>query len=149
MIAAATPHFTELLYVLTPAVVVPLGVFCGNWALRYRLNYNQTAAPDFLLAVLIFDGAVISATKDFQPFVRDPHFGAVAQQFHIIFGFLTAAAWFQITNFAEPVLAEYYKLERRYARKGSFKWTLIWSWALVLGLVAAHIAFFFKGSGHG
>jgi hypothetical protein len=134
----------QFLHVMTPAVFVPAGVFLGNWGLRHHFEYNQTAASDFLLAVLIFDGAVIAAAKDFEPFIRDPEFREVAIQIHMLLGFAGAGLWFFLTKFAEPSLASYYALERRHSREGIFWTTMLWSWALVIGLVAAHIAFFLK-----
>jgi drug/metabolite transporter (DMT)-like permease len=140
----------ELVRIIVPAVIIPIGVFAGNWAIRYRSEYAQTAASDFLLAVIIFDGAVIAAAKDFEPFVHHPELRQIALQAHIVFGFVSAAIWWLIATFAEPLVASYYSRRRDRPTTPKFAVTLMICWMAVFILICAHVGFFIvQGHAHG
>src|SRR5262249_33496000 len=98
----------EIMQVIVPSVVVPAGVFGGNWAIRYRSDYTQTAASDFILAVLIFDGAVITTSKEFEHLIRSEEFRHLILHWHAVFFLIGCGLWWLIATFAEPLIAEYY-----------------------------------------
>jgi hypothetical protein len=133
----------EMVQVGMPTVVIPLAVFGGNWALRYRSGYEQTAAADFALAVLIFDGAVVTASKDFQPFVQNPLLQQATFHWHILMAIFSCFLWWSITTFGEPVVAEYYSTRRYVSANASFPFfSLMFCWIGIFVLLALHIGFF-------
>lgn len=134
--------FPEFMRIIVPTVVIPIGVFAGNWAIRFRSNYAQTAASDFLLAILIFDGAVVTTAKDFEPFIRNPELKQIVLQWHVCLAFAGMAVWWLIATFAEPLVESYYS--SRFNKTGSltFVVTLMICWVAVFMLVSAHIGFF-------
>ena len=99
-------HF---LPVFVSCILIPILVFGSNWALRYRQGYNQTAAADFLLALMVFDGAVISTSDVFQPFVANPQLRGLVVNWHMFMGALCIGLWWLIVHFGEPKLETYYK----------------------------------------
>lgn len=129
----------ETIRVGVPAFIVPAVVFGGNWAWRSEKEYNQTAASDFLLALLIFDGAVIATSETFQEFVRDPELKTIVIGWHITMAAISIALWWSILRWGEPRLARYYQNDRR----GTFPWLTFWTcWGFVLLLVMARVLFF-------
>jgi hypothetical protein len=88
------PDIVDFVRVIVPSVVIPAAVFGGNWAIRHKLHYTQTAAADFILAVLIFDGTVVTTTTEFEPFIRNQEFRQIAVHLHIVLavGFVGASA---------------------------------------------------------
>jgi hypothetical protein len=133
-------HFVEMVRVIVPAVVIPAAVFAGNWAFRYREQYTQTAASDFLLAVLIFDGAVVTTAKDFEPFIHDPELRQIVIHWHVVLGIIVVGTWWLIIRFGEPIVADYY--DRGTPGTVTFFGTLAICWAAVFMLVSVHIGFF-------
>jgi hypothetical protein len=133
-------HFAEMVRIVVPAVIIPGAVFTGNWAFRYREQYTQTAASDFLLALLIFDGAVVTTAKDFEPFIHDPELRQIVVQWHVVLGILAIGLWWLIIKYGEPVVASYY----RHGDPGviAFFATLSVCWVAVFMLVSVHIGFF-------
>ena len=131
-----------LLQIGVPAVVIPIAVFVGNWALRYREGYEQTAAADFILAVLIFDGAVVTTSTDFAPFVQDPDLQPIIFYWHIIMGFICCGLWWLITMFGEPVLADYYSKRSVYPQQWFPFLPIVLCWIGVFILLSMHVGFF-------
>jgi hypothetical protein len=138
----------EAFRIVVPAVVVPVGVFAGNWAIRYKSEYAQTAASDFLLAVLIFDIVAVMTAKDFEPFVRTPELRQILIHWHIFIGFVGATFWWLIATFGEPKVAAYYSARRNRPKLPIV--TLLLCWSAVFVLISLHIGFFFlQGDVHG
>lgn len=133
-------HFAEMVRVIVPAVIIPAAVFSGNWAFRYREQYTQTAASDFLLALLIFDGAVVTTAKDFEPFIHDAELKEIVVQWHVVLAILALALWWLIIKFGEPIVASYYA--RSAPGPIAFFSTLSICWMAVFMLVSVHIGFF-------
>ena len=132
----------SLLQIGMPAVIIPTAVFVGNWALRYREGYEQTAAADFILAVLIFDGAVVSTSKDFAPFVQDPTLQQITFYWHILMAFGCCFLWWLVTTFGEPRLAEYYATKSVYTQEWFPFVPVMLCWVGVFILLSLHILFF-------
>jgi hypothetical protein len=133
-------HLAEMVRVIVPAVIIPAAVFGANWAFRYKEQYTQTAASDFLLAVLIFDGAVVTTAKDFVPFIHDPELKQIVVHWHVVLAIAAIGIWWLIVRFGEPVVASYY--ERGTPNTAAFFGTLWICWAAVFVLVSVHIGFF-------
>jgi len=128
--------FAETLKIFVPAVIVPLCAFVGNWIYRGHNDYNLTGASDFLLALIVFDIAVISTAKDFEPFVKDESLRTAVIQWHIAATSITGVLWLAIIRYAEPKLADYYKSSRR--KKLEFPYShflLPWSLSFIIVLV--------------
>jgi hypothetical protein len=134
--------FAVFLQTFVPAVLVPVASFIGNGAYRYAKGYQQTAAADFLIAVVVFDAAVISATDAFKPFVRDPELRTVIVNWHLAMVVLSALFWMGILAWLEPSLEGYYE-ESKIPIDVSFPVLhFLAAWVLVLMDVALHIGFF-------
>ena len=138
-------HLAEMLRVIVPAVVIPAAVFCGNWAVRYKEEYTQTAASDFILAMLIFDGAVVTTAKDFEPFIQNPDLKQIVLYWHVCLGIAGMGLWWLIATFGEPVVAGFYT--RRETGQLTFFLTLAICWVAVFILISVHISFFFWHGG--
>jgi hypothetical protein len=134
------PDIVELFKVGVPAVIIPLAVFGANWAYRHHSEYNQTAASDFIMAVLIFDGTVVSAAKEFEPFIQHPELRLMAANWHITVAVLGGILWWLIVTFAEPVVAAHYST-RRNRPPFPFR-TLLNCWVGVFILISVHVSFF-------
>lgn len=130
----------DSLRILVPTVVIPAAVFGLNWAFRFRQDYAQTAPSDCLLAIMIFDGAVVSAAKDFEPFIHNEHLREAVQNWHILLAFLGVAIYLFFVTWAEPIVARYY--DRQGTGPMTFVGTLMLCWAIVFGLVSLHISYF-------
>jgi hypothetical protein len=135
-------EFAEVVKVATVAVIVPLAVFSANWIHRSRMGYSQTAAADFLLAIIIFDAVVVLTAQDFEPFLRSPQLRPVMAYWHFIAAFLSGLAWAGIVKFGEPALASYYKLRDTPLRTTFPGFTFLWCWMAILALIALHVGFF-------
>jgi hypothetical protein len=138
--------YIEAFKFLVPSVIVPLGVFGANWAVRYKSGYAQTAASDFLLAVIIFDLVAITTAKDVEPFVQAPELREIIVQWHVAIFLIGALFWWLIAQFGEPKMAAYYA-----ARRNKPNWPMaIFSlcWIAVFALMSLHIGFFFMKVGH-
>jgi hypothetical protein len=127
--------------IAAPTVIVPIGVFAGNWAFRYRSEYPQTAASEFLLAVLIFDIVAVTTAKEFEPFVHAPELRVVVIQWHIFMAFVGAGLWWAIATFGEPRLAAYYSATRH--RRNLPILTLVLCWIGIFMVLSLHTGFFF------
>lgn len=130
----------KFLTVFVPTVVIPLFVFAANWAWRHKAGYTQTASADFLLALLIFDGAVISAAEVFAPFVRTPELRDVVINWHIFVAAVTALCWYLVVRFGEPA----YESRRIAGESGA---PLVGCWSGALLVIALHIGFFVSDGG--
>lgn len=140
----------EMAKIATTTVVVPLGVFGANWMIRYRFKYTQTAAPDFLLAVLIFDAALVLAFKEFEPFVRSPQLRTLVPYWHTCAFVISGTVWLSIVHWGEPRLARFYESRRARPPKPFPIYTLILCWAAIAALMVLHIGFFvISGAGNG
>jgi hypothetical protein len=129
----------EIFKFLVPTLFVPLGVFAGNWALRYKSGYAQTAASDFLLAVIIFDFVAVITASDIEPFVRAPELRTIVVQWHVFILLISCFLWWLIATFGEPKLAHYYEREK------IPEWPIVTfslCWMGVLALMCLHIGFF-------
>jgi hypothetical protein len=131
-----------LLPLLVPSLVVPLTVFGANWAFRTTQGYSLNAPADFLLAVIIFDGGVISASEAFRPLVADSDLQRIVVNWHMLMAAGTAFLWWLIVRYGEP------RLDRYKAEVGSgaipfpaVPFLLCWMGAFVI--VFANSAFFF------
>jgi hypothetical protein len=133
------PGSIELSKLLVLAILVPATVFGFNWWIRRREQYAQTAAADFILAMLIFDAAAVIASKDFEPMLRSPELAEVISYWHCFIGVLCGLAWLGIVNWGEPALEHYYR-HRGTSRFPIGKFSLCW-FSIFL-LVALHIGFF-------
>jgi hypothetical protein len=141
-------QLAEIFKVIVPTVVVPMAVFGVNWTYRANRGYAQTAASDFILAVLIFDGGVVAVSQEFEPFIRHPELRHIIVYWHMTIAVIGGAIWWCILKWGEPVVAEYYETKRNRPRFPFF--TLAFCWMAVFALVAAHVGFFvLKGNGHG
>lgn len=129
------------LQTFVPAVLVPVASFIGNGAYRHAKGYQQTAAADFLIAVVVFDAAVISATDAFKPFVRDPELRTVIVNWHMAMVVVSAICWMAILAWLEPSLEGYYA-ERKIIDITFPVLPFMAAWALVLMVVAVHVGFF-------
>lgn len=138
--------FVELVRTLVPSVVVPIVVFGGNWAVRYKSGYAQTAATDFILAILAFDGAVITGADAFEPFIRDPDLRQIAVQWHWCLGAAGCFLWWLIATFGEPIVAAHYAATPTAPSKTTFFLTLMVCWTFVFILISAHIGYFTWGA---
>jgi hypothetical protein len=135
----------------TATVVIPISVFSFNWWLRSHKGYAQSAAADFLLAVLIFDAALVVTAKDFEPFVRSAQLRPIVVYWHVVAFVLTAGLWALILENGEAALVKYYEV-RRPRDRGPFPWgPFILSWMGVAIMLAFHIGFFVArlGEAHG
>jgi hypothetical protein len=133
------PEMFELMRVGVPAVIVPAAVFGGNWAIRFRSDYAQTAAADFVLAILVFDAAVFTSSKEFESFVHNTDLRQIIFYWHFCIAILGALLWWLIATFAEPVVSAYYS---RRNNPLAFAGTLILCWMAVFFLIALHVGFF-------
>jgi hypothetical protein len=135
----------EVFRVGVPAVVVPLAVFSANWAYRHRNGYAQTAAADFILAVLIFDGGVVAASEAVEPLVRNVDLRTIIVGYHMSIAVLGGLVWWAIVTWAEPALARYYEA----GKEVHFPFVpMVLCWIAVFILVSLHMGFFFiRGTG--
>ena len=141
-------EIVEAFRVGVPSVVVPLTIFGINWAFRERNGYAQTAAADFILAVLIFDGVAVVAAKEFEPFINNPELQSIVGYWHMTIAALGALLLYFILKWGEPRVARYYQAKRQRPRFPIF--TMMFCWAAVFALISAHIGFFvIRGLGHG
>ncbi len=139
----------EFMRIFVPAVVIPIAVFGGNWAFRYHSDYAQTAASDFLLAVLIFDGAVVTTAKEFEPFIKNAELRQIALHWHVILAVVVAFVWWLILTYAEPVVAAHYSSRRNKPGRLALVLTLMVCWMAIFVLVSTHIGFFVvQGASH-
>jgi hypothetical protein len=138
------PEWMELVKLLTLAVVVPLVVFMANWAWRFEKGYSQTAAADFILAMLIFDISAVLASKDFVPFMRAPSLIPLITYWHFLVACLSCSAWWGIAKWGEPVLEGYYDRKAGSGKRFPFG-PFFLCWFAVLTLVALHVGFFAIG----
>jgi hypothetical protein len=132
----------EIAKVAIVAVLIPLAVFTANWIHRSHKGYAQTAAADFILAIVIFDLAVIVASQDFEPFLRSPVLRPVIVYWHFVAAFLSGLLWAGIVRWGEPAMARFYEMKIVYQRTSFPVGTFLTCWMGVLGLVAIHVAFF-------
>jgi hypothetical protein len=134
---------TEIVKTATVAIGVPLAVFTANWVHRSRQSYAQTAAADFILAIGVFDLAVMIASQDFEPFLRSQSLRPLVVYWHFIAGFASALVWLGIVKWGEPVLARYYEGRRAYYRTEDFPFAVFFiCWFAVFFLIMAHVTFF-------
>jgi hypothetical protein len=130
----------EVFRVGIPAVVVPLLVFSANWTYRHRKGYDQTAAADFILAVLVFDGGVVAASEAMEPFVRNVDLRTIIVGYHMFTAAIACGVWWVIVTWAEPASAEYYETDGgAYLRIVP----IALSWMAVFILVSLHMGFYF------
>lgn len=135
----------ELAKLGTATVIIPIGVFAFNWWVRFEKGYVQSAAPDFLLAVLIFDAALVVTAKDFEPFIRSAELRSIVVYWHVLAFLITGGLWAAILGTGEAALVKHY---RRARDRGPFPWKpFILSWMAVVVLLAFHIGFFVVGVG--
>lgn len=132
--------FAELAKVGTVAIIVPLAVFSANWIHRSNKGYSQTAAADFILAVLIFDCTVVIIAHEFEPFIRAPELRPFVVYWHVAIAFISGLIWAGIVTWGEPALAKYYEAKRH--RPSFPAATFLICWMSVLMLITAHVAFF-------
>jgi len=139
----------EIVKVLTLALVVPLSVFAANWIYRGRKEYNQTAAADLILALIIFDATVGLSAKDFEGFVRTPELLPLLNYCAYGAAVVAGLMWCAIGAWGEPALARYYR-ERGWQRHRRFPYgTFLLCWMGIFILIASHTAFFVIKSGSG
>lgn len=132
----------DFIALVVPAIVVPLGAFILNWAMRNRNGYPQTAAADLLLALMIFDGTVITASEAFAPYVNDAEMRAVIVPAHFAWGALAFTIWWAVMAWGEPALANYYRL-RNPATNLNFPYLQFGSsWTALMVVYGIHIGFF-------
>ncbi|MGO9173566.1 MAG: hypothetical protein ACLP7P_16610 [Rhodomicrobium sp.] len=141
--------FVEFLKVMVPAVFLPLGAFIANWLYRGKFDYNQTAAADFLLAVMLFDASVVATSGEFEPFVKNEQLRSAVIIWHIFLGIIGGLTWLLITRWGEPKLVYYYESRRKRPPRPEFPWyAYIICWSIAFILVVAHVTFFVFGGGH-
>jgi hypothetical protein len=138
------PEIVELMRVGVPTVVVPAAVFGGNWAIRFRSDYAQTAAADFVLGILVFDAVVFTSAKEFEPFVHNIDLQQIVFYWHFCVAVAGAGLWWLIVTFGEPRVEDYYRTGRHPA---VFFGTLMLCWMMVFFLVALHVGFFIWSGG--
>jgi len=126
----------------TVAVLVPLIVFTGNWIHRSHKGYAQTAAADFILAIVIFDLAVIVASQDFEPFLLSHSLKSFLVPWHVFAAFMSCLLWAGIVRFGEPAISRYYEIKSGYFTPTFPLVSFTLCWFGVLVLVAIHVAFF-------
>ena len=137
----------ELARLVTATVVIPIGVFGANWFHRAQNGYTQTAAADFLLAVLIFDAALVITAKEFEPFVRNPELRTITQYWHVGAFVVSGAIWMSIVRWGEPALAAYYRYVRPHSRP-AFPWiAFALCWVAIIVLIVFHVRFFVANVG--
>jgi hypothetical protein len=143
-------EFVEVVKIATVAVVVPLAVFSANWIHRSQMGYSQTAAADFILAVIIFDIVVVLTAQDFEPFLRSPELRPVMAYWHFVAGVISGLVWASIVRFGEPILASYYELKGSPLRPSFPGITFLLCWMSILVLIALHVGFYLikKGDAH-
>src|SRR5215208_6444690 len=130
-----------------PTVVIPIAVFGVNWGLRETKGYSQTAASDFALAMLIFDGGMISASEAVHPFINNPELRTIVIAWHLLMGIVTAFVWyFLLLKWGEPAVAEYYKKRgrRRGASPSGQRFPIgvfAVCWMVVFALISARVSF--------
>jgi hypothetical protein len=132
----------EFVRTYVPAIVIPLVVFGANWAFRQRNGYALTASADFILAVLIFDGTVVSSSETFTQFVQNAELRATVVNYHLLFAALGCLLWWAIAQWCERPLAAYYE-EGSGLGGASFPivaFALCWMGAFVL--ISIHVLFF-------
>jgi hypothetical protein len=130
---------SDFIRLVVPTVVIPLAVFSGNWIIRHRFECAQSAAGDFILGVLVFDGCVVSGSETFAPFVRNVELRAAVTNVHIALFVLGLVAWALIVRYGEPhVIAA--------NEAGGFNLTssvaMVCCWVGAFALVAVHIAYY-------
>jgi len=140
-------EFVEIAKMATAAVAVPLAVFSANWIHRSQMGYSQTAAADFILAIVIFDAVVVLTAHDFEPFLRSPELRPVMAYWHFVAGVISGLVWAGIIRFGEPKLALYYELKHSPLRPRFPGFTFLFCWTSILALIALHIGFFLIKSG--
>lgn len=129
----------EIVKAVTLTVGAPIAVFSANWAYRAKHGYSQSAAADFILAILIFDITVVLAAHDFEPFLRSRQLLPIIQYWHFLIGFLSCLIWLMIGKWGEPRLASYYDE----GKPGNFPFiTFSLCWMSIFALIAAHMLFF-------
>jgi hypothetical protein len=132
----------EIAKTATVAVFVPLAVFSANWAWRSHHGYAQTAAADFIVAIGVFDLAVMVASEDFEPFLRSQTLRPFIIYWHFLAAFASALVWLGIVKWGEPVLARYYE-GRGYHRRDDFPLVaFLICWFAVFCLIMTHVTFF-------
>lgn len=129
----------EWLKILVPSALLPLTIFLVNWGYRHKHNYNQTAASDFILAILAFDGAVVAASEGFKPYINNEDLRSIVIVWHVGLACVGMWVWGMLVSFGEPRLAAHYKQRR----KIPFPYlTYSGCWIAVGLLVSIHVVFF-------
>jgi hypothetical protein len=133
--------YSDFFRMAVPAIIIPLGVFSANWIYRNNKEYAQTAAADFILAVVIFDGSVVAASNEFEPFIHNSILRSLVVDWHIAIAIVGGLLWAGVLKWGEPVIAQYYE-SPPYSRDNFPIFTYVLCWMSVLALVTAHVTFF-------
>jgi hypothetical protein len=131
----------DLFRMAVPAIIIPIAVFVANWIYRSNKKYSKTAAGDFILAVLIFDGGAVTSSDQFQPFIKDPLLRTIVIDWHVCAAIVGGLLWAAILKWGEPRVANYYKVDPPWRQDFPFiAFSLCWMGVLIL--VAAQVSFF-------
>ena len=123
------------------AVLIPIGIFAGNLALRWKGNAPLSSGADAFLLYIGFDATVLANTKDVEPLLVA---GLRGHEQLIYLGMLVWAfvIWIYIVVHAEgKILSSFDPESRKHIETFPAK-AFVVSWSFVGAFLVAHVLTF-------